>query len=103
MAWIDVLDLVSMIQWLIEHPVTGAVNATAPNPVRNREFTKTLGRTVGRPAFLPAPQFAVRLAFGEFANSLFNSSRIIPGVALSHGFQFQFADIQSALQNAINL
>lgn len=102
MAWIHVLDLVSMIQWLIEHPVIGAVNATAPNPVRNRDFTKTLGRTVGRPAFLPAPQFAVRLALGEFANSLFNSSRIIPGVALSHGFQFQFADIQSALQNAIN-
>ena len=103
MAWIHVLDLVAMIQWLIEHPVTGAVNATAPNPVRNREFTKTLGRTVGRPAFLPAPQLAVRLALGEFANSLFNSSRIIPGVALSHGFQFQFANIQSALQNAINL
>ena len=102
MAWIHVLDLVSMIQWLIEQPVSGAVNATAPNPVRNLEFTKSLGGAVSRPAFLPAPQFAVRLALGEFANSLFISSRIVPGVALSHGFQFQFADIKSALQNAIN-
>ena len=102
MAWIQVLDLVAMIKWLIEHPVSGAVNATAPNPARNLEFSKTLGRTLGRPAFLPAPQFAVRLALGEFANSLFISSRIVPGVALSHGFQFQFADIKSALQNAIN-
>ena len=46
-------------------------------------------------------QFAVKLALGEFADSLFDSSRIVPGVALSHGFQFQFADIQSALKNAI--
>ena len=101
MAWIHVLDLVSMIQWLIEQPVSGAVNATAPNPVRNLEFTKALGQAVSRPAFLPAPQFAVKLALGEFADSLFDSSRIVPGVALSHGFQFQFADIQSALKNAI--
>ncbi|MDA7902618.1 TIGR01777 family oxidoreductase [Mariniblastus sp.] len=102
MAWIHVLDLVSMIQWLMETQVSGGVNATAPNPVRNLEFTKSLASTLGRPAFLPAPQFAVRLALGEFANSLFISSRIVPGVALSHGFQFQFGDIQSALQNAIN-
>ena len=101
MAWIHVLDLVSLIQWLMDEPISGAVNATAPNPVRNLEFTKTLAKALGRPAFLPAPRFAVRLALGEFANSLFISSRIVPGVALSQGFQFQFADIQSALQNAI--
>ncbi len=101
MAWIHVLDLVSLIQWLMDEPISGAVNATAPNPVRNMEFTKTLAKALGRPAFLPAPRFAVRLALGEFANSLFISSRIVPGVALSQGFQFQFADIQSALQNAI--
>jgi uncharacterized protein (TIGR01777 family) len=102
MAWIHVDDLVSMIQWAMETPISGGINATAPNPVRNADFTKSLARTIGRPAFLPAPRFAVRLAIGEFAESLFNSSRIVPGVALSHGFQFQFSDIQSALQNAIN-
>lgn len=102
MAWIHVQDLVSMTLWAIENEsVSGPVNATAPNPVRNAEFTKELAKAVGRPAILPAPRFGVRLALGEFANSLFVSQRAIPAVALANGFQFKFPDIRSAINAAI--
>jgi len=101
-AWIHVDDLVSMIQWAIESPeVSGPINATAPNPVRNKELTQTLAATVKRPAFLPAPKFALRLALGEFANSLLISQRVVPAAALSHGFQFQFSDIEAAIKDAV--
>lgn len=101
-AWIHVEDLVSLIQWAIETPqVSGPVNATAPNPVRNKELTKTLATAVKRPAFLPAPKFALRLALGEFANSLFFSQRVVPAAALNNGFQFQFSDIDSAIKDTV--
>lgn len=98
MPWIHVQDLVSMILWAIQNEsVSGPVNATSPNPVRNSEFTKELAKSVGRPAVLPAPQFAVRLAVGEFADSLFLSQRVVPGIALAEGFQFGYPDIRAAI------
>jgi len=101
-AWIHVNDLVSMIQWSIENPaVSGPINATAPNPVRNKELTQALAAAVKRPAFLPAPKFGLRLALGEFANSLLFSQRVVPAIALSHGFQFQFSGIEAAIMDAV--
>lgn len=101
-AWIHVDDLVSLIQWSIENDsVSGPVNATAPNPVRNKDLTKAVAAAVRRPALFPAPKFALRLALGEFADSLFFSQRVVPAVALNHGFQFQFSDIESAIKDAI--
>ena len=103
MAWIHVDDLVSMIQWSLENEsVSGPINGTAPNPVRNSEFTKALAKTLGRPAFLPAPRFGLRLAFGEFADSLFWSQRIVPAAALNHGFQFQFPELTEALKDILS-
>ena len=102
MAWIHVQDLVSMIGWLIENDsVAGPVNATAPNPVRNKEFTKTLANAVGRPAWIPAPKFGLRLVLGEFADSLFFSQRIVPAAALNNGFRFQFSDLKSAIKDIL--
>ncbi len=101
MGWIHVQDLVAMILWSIKNDsVSGAVNATAPNPVRNSEFTKALAKSVGRPAILPVPRFALRLALGEFAESLFFSQRVVPAVALANGFDFLFPDIQTAIDAA---
>ena len=101
-AWIHIDDLVSLIEWSIENKsVSGPVNATAPNPVRNKELTKVLAAALKRPAFLPAPKFALRMALGEFAESLFFSQRVVPGVALNHGFQFQFSDIESAIKDLV--
>jgi len=101
-AWIHVADLVSLIKWSIDNnTVSGPVNATAPNPVRNKELTRTLAKALKRPAFLPAPKFALKLALGEFADSLFFSQRVVPAFALNHGFQFQFSDIESAIRDAV--
>ena len=77
------------------------MNAVAPNPVTNSEFTKALGRAVHRPAFMPAPYFGLRLLFGEFAKVLFASQRVIPKVALQTGFRFEFPEIGPALQQII--
>ena len=102
MAWIHVDDLVSLICWSLTHStIAGPVNATAPNPVRNSEFTKTLASAVGRPAILPAPKFGLRLVLGEFANSLFFSQRIVPAAALKHGFQFKHSEVGSAIESAL--
>jgi NAD dependent epimerase/dehydratase family enzyme len=73
------------------------MNSVAPNPVRNAEFTKALGRAVHRPAFMPAPYLGLRLAFGEFAKVLFASQRVIPQVALETGFRFEYPEINAAL------
>ena len=101
-AWIHVDDLVSLILWSIQNrSVSGPVNATAPNPVRNKELTKVLAATLKRPAFLPAPKFALRMVLGEFAESLFFSQRVVPAVALNQGFQFRFSDIESAIKDAV--
>lgn len=102
MAWIHLEDLVAMIHWAIENSeVSGPVNATAPNPVRNLEFTKALASAVGRPAFLPVPKFGVRMLAGEFANSLFFSQRVIPAVALANGFQFGYSNIGQAIEDVV--
>ena len=102
MSWIHIDDLIEMMNWALENPnVSGPVNATAPEPVRNVEFTKTLGKAVNRPTFLPAPQFALRLVFGEFANSLFFSQRIVPKVAVDQGFDFKFPNLSDAIADVV--
>lgn len=102
MSWIHVDDLVAMIEFCLNHPIDGPVNATAPNPVRNATFTQAMAKTLGRFAILPAPKFMVKLALGEFADSLFFSQRIIPAKALEAGFEFQFDQIDAALRDIAN-
>ena len=81
--------------------VSGAVNATAPNPVTNQEFARALGRVMHRPAFMPAPAFALRLLLGEMADALLLSGqRAVPAKAQRLGFTFRFARVDDAL-NAI--
>lgn len=100
--WIHVEDLVSLIQWSVENDnVVGPVNGTAPNPIRNSTFTKAIANAVRRPAFLPAPKFALKLALGEFADSLFSSQQVIPKAALDGGFQFKFSQIDDAMREIV--
>ena len=101
--WIHVHDLVGMIQWAIENDsVAGPLNASAPNPVRNSEMTSAMAKAVGRFAILPAPQFALRMVLGEFANSLFSSQKVIPQAAINGGFKFQYPTIDLALDEIVN-
>ncbi len=101
--WIHVDDLVGLIVWCLEtDSVSGPVNASAPNPVRNKELTRQLAKKLHRPAFIPAPKFAVRLALGEFADSLFFSQNVIPEAALSAGFHFRFSSLHDALNDLLD-
>lgn len=102
MSWIHINDLVNMIPFLIERETCrGPFNGTAPNPVRNSQFTKSLGKALGRPAVLPVPEFALRLALGEFAEFLCVSQRIVPAAFEAAGFTFQFPDIESAFADIV--
>ena len=98
MPWIHVADLASLYIHAATTPsLRGAMNAVAPNPVRNSEFTTALASAVGRPALVPVPYFGLRLAFGEFAQVLFHSQRVLPKVALESGFRFRYPLITEAL------
>ena len=102
MSWVHVDDVTGMIDWaLADSSIVGPVNATAPNPVRNAEFTRTLAQAVNRPAVLPAPKLALRLFFGEFANSLFFSQRIVPKVALEQGYEFKYPRLADAIADVV--
>jgi len=101
--WIHVRDLAAMARWAIDTPSAhGVFNATAPTPVRNAEFTKQLATAVGRWAVLPAPKFGLKLALGEFADSLFFSQNVVPEKAIAEGFEFQFDKLPAALSDIVN-
>jgi hypothetical protein len=103
MSWIGIDDLVQIILFATTaDTLNGPVNAVAPNPVTNLEFTKTLGRVLGRPAIFPLPAFAVRLAFGEMGKELLlASTRIEPARLLSAGYQFRFPELEGALRHLL--
>ena len=102
MAWIHVQDAAGLFAFAVENEgVKGAVNAAAPTPVTNAEFTRVLARQLGRPAFLPVPGFALKLAMGEVGALALKSHRMVPVAALNAGYKFQFPDLQSALRNLV--
>jgi uncharacterized protein (TIGR01777 family) len=102
-SWIDVEDLVGAIQHILENDrLAGPVNAVAPNPVTNAEFTKTLAGVLSRPAIFPMPAFAARLAFGQMADELLLASQHVePGKLVASGYAFQSSDLREALQNLL--
>jgi uncharacterized protein len=103
MPWIHVHDLVDLMVFAAEHEnVRGPINGTSPNPVTNYEFTKSLGRALGRPTFFPpVPGFALRLMLGEFGDILLHSQRAIPRAALNAGYHFAFEHVETALRDVL--
>ncbi|HEV2699101.1 MAG TPA: TIGR01777 family oxidoreductase [Terriglobales bacterium] len=102
-SWIHIDDVVYAVWHIVRgDAIAGPVNMTAPNPVTNAEFTRTLAGVLHRPALLPIPAFATRLAFGEFADDgLLASARIVPNKLLALGFEFRFPELVAALQDVI--
>jgi uncharacterized protein (TIGR01777 family) len=98
--WIHRDDWLGLVRWAIATTsVTGALNATAPNPVTNAEFAHALGRALHRPAFMPAPAFALRMMLGEMADGLLLSGqRAVPAKATDTGFAFKYQRVDEALQ-----
>jgi uncharacterized protein (TIGR01777 family) len=98
MPWIHLDDIVGLLLFAADQPsIRGPMNAVSPTPITNRQFTRSLARTLHRPAFMPAPYFGMRLLFGEFASILFASQRVLPKVAEQHGYRFKYPEIDGAL------
>jgi uncharacterized protein len=99
MSWIHRDDAVSLIRHaLATEELSGPVNATAPAPVTNREFAHALARALRRPALLPTPAFALRLALGEMSQAVLTGQRALPVRALDSGFRFAYPTLDSALR-----
>lgn len=105
MSWIALDDAIGLIHHaLMNEDVTGAVNATAPEPVTNRTFTKTLGKVIRRPTVLPVPSIAIKTLFGEMGDALLlQGSRVLPAKAQATGFRFLYPDLESALRAELGL
>jgi uncharacterized protein (TIGR01777 family) len=105
MSWIALDDVAGALEYAMSNEsLRGPVNFVAPNPVRNTEFTKTLGRVLTRPTLFPIPEFGVRLAFGEMADALLLSSqRVEPRRLKEAGFQFRHTRLESALSHALKV
>jgi uncharacterized protein len=99
MSWIGIDDEVGIMAWLLDHDVAGPVNLTAPQPVRNADFNKAMGRALGRPSFVPVPKFAPRLLMGgQLADDLlFASACVLPQAVESHGYPFLQPTLEEAL------
>ena len=97
--WMHLEDLMAAILFILERQdVSGPFNFCAPNPVQYRELAKTLGKVLGRPSFMPAPAFMIRLAMGEFGEVFLSSQRMLPDRLLKAGFSFQYPDLRGAIQ-----
>ncbi|MYE05611.1 MAG: TIGR01777 family protein [Chloroflexi bacterium] len=101
-SWIHLDDAVGAILFALEENyVEGAINLTAPNPVRNGDFSSALGRALGRPALMPVPPIALKLMLGEGASVLLASQRILPTRTLELGYRFKFTEIDAALEDLV--
>ena len=103
MSWIHIDDEVGLIRHLLNNDgLRGPVNATAPGPVTNSEFSKTLGRVLGRPSILPVPGLVLKLLMGEMAQELLlNGQKVLPQRLLASGYQFKFPELEGALRDLL--
>lgn len=95
--WIHLDDIVGIFRHGLESAVAGALNGAAPGIVRNVDFTAALGKAVHRPAVVPAPEFALKMMFGEMASVLFASQRVVPVASEKSGYRFRYPELAPAL------
>jgi uncharacterized protein len=101
-SWVHVRDLVGAIERVLSSDLAGAINAVGPAPVRNEEFTKTLGSVLSRPAIFPMPAFAARLAFGQMGEELLLASqKVEPAKLLAGGYPFRHAELKEGLRDLL--
>jgi len=101
-SWIHMEDLLNAFLFCFENQdIHGPVNLCSPNPVRNRELAKALGKVLSRPSFLTTPAFMLRLVLGEFGSVLLGGQKVNPAKLLKHGFVFHYPEITDALEEII--
>lgn len=101
MSWISLDDEVGLIIHALQGSLSGPINLVAPAPARNADFAKALGRALHRPAVLPAPAFALKLALGEMSELLLGGQKVVPKKALESGYRFQHPTLESALKASL--
>lgn len=101
MPWISLADEVAAIRFVLEHDIDGPVNLSAPEPVTNAGFTKTLGTVLHRPTILPVPGFAARIVLGEFAGDVLTGQRAVPKKLLDAGYEFADTDLAAVLRTEL--
>jgi len=100
MPWVHIKDQIALIDFLLhKDDASGPYNACAPHPVRNREFAKTLGQALHRPAFMPMPAFVLKVGLGELSGLLLGGQKALPERLLAAGFTFQFTELRAALDD----
>lgn len=98
MSWIHIKDMVNAINHLLTRPISqGAYNLTAPHPVNNKQFVKALGKALNRPAFMPMPEFSLRMLMGESADLLVYGQNVVPEALLREDFHFLYPHLDEAL------
>jgi uncharacterized protein len=103
MSWIHIDDLLRLLLFAVENrAVSGALNASSPKPVTNAEFTRTLATVLGRPAILPVPKIALKLALGELASVVLGSLRVLPQAAQQASFRFEQPKLAGALRHLLS-
>jgi len=102
-SWVDRNDLIGILLFALDHSkISGPVNATAPEPVRMREFASTLGKVLNRPAFIPAPGFVLQAVLGEMAAVLLDGQKVLPQAAQRHGYQFMQPSLKQSLTRILS-
>jgi len=101
MPWIHIEDEIQAILHIMDNELTGPFNLTAPNPVRNAEYTNILGQVLNRPTMFPVPRFGMKLLYGEAADILFDSQRVVPEALEKTGFEFDYPEIDRALSDLL--
>ena len=101
MAWIHIDDMVNGILWLLDNALQGPFNMVSPYPVRNEQFTHTLGHVLSRPAFIRAPATAIKLLMGESAVLVLGGQRALPKRLEESGFGFRWFDLEEALHDVV--
>jgi uncharacterized protein len=98
--WVHIDDVVGAMAFCLAEQCTGPVNVTAPEPVTNKEFSRTLGRVLRRPAIAPVPGLAVKALYGEMAIVVTTGQRVVPGRLMELGYEFRQPDLETALRSA---
>ena len=99
MSWVALSDLMNIVTYaLVTEDLRGPVNVVAPEAVTNGEFTKTLGRVLGRPTVFGVPEFALKAVLGEFSVEVMASHNVKPGVLTARGYAFEFPTLEPALR-----
>lgn len=102
MSWIHIEDEVGLILFALDHAeLSGPINAVAPHPVTNRDFSTALGKVLNRPSFVPTPAFALRVMLGESAQIIATGQRVLPQKALAAGYAFKFPELEPALRDLL--